>query len=475
MSTARDLNVGVIGIREAVIVFLLHWGLLSVFHQKHFDAPTPASRVDLLRAVSEEQTLSIDTYHTNTPDKAFYNGRYYSDKAPGLALAVLPVFIAGSHIADQSGVRIGTRENVRLSSWLSCALVIAPIVAAGSACLYSILRSYTDFRTAFWTTLFASLGGPVFPYATMLFSHSFVIGLIGIALYLSWSLDRCGAEAARRGFFIGLALGAAGVCEYSAGVIIISLVAFTFVNAPRAMPWVALGGCLGALPSLWFNYHSFGSLTVLGYSFHSSFPEMKEGIMGISLPPDAGNVQRILFGSTRGFFFWSPIFLLAFAGWKSCCALAPTVAILTATVSFCQVILIGGYWDWRAGPSLGARYLGPIVPFLTVMAGFGFRTFPRLGFLLGGLSIAISGLGTVVNATPKVQGVTSPLTQVILPELWQGHVAHNLGEAVFGANRTAFLCSLAVCLILIAGAYRCLCSAFKTATNHDLFKDSIEE
>ena len=44
------------------------------------------SRLDMVRAIVEQGTLRIDAFHQNTADKAFANGHYYSDKAPGLAL-----------------------------------------------------------------------------------------------------------------------------------------------------------------------------------------------------------------------------------------------------------------------------------------------------------------------------------------------------------------------------------------------------
>src|ERR1035441_2624081 len=48
------------------------------------------SRFDLVRAMVELGTLRIDAYRENTGDKAFANGHYYSDKAPGLALLAEP-------------------------------------------------------------------------------------------------------------------------------------------------------------------------------------------------------------------------------------------------------------------------------------------------------------------------------------------------------------------------------------------------
>src|SRR5207248_4649981 len=52
------------------------------------------SRFDLVRAIIECHTLSIDAYHGNTQDKAFANGHYYSDKAPGVAFLAVPIALA---------------------------------------------------------------------------------------------------------------------------------------------------------------------------------------------------------------------------------------------------------------------------------------------------------------------------------------------------------------------------------------------
>src|SRR5207248_1540800 len=49
------------------------------------------SRFDLVRAITNEGTLNIDPFMHSTGDKAFSNGHYYSDKAPGIALAAVPV------------------------------------------------------------------------------------------------------------------------------------------------------------------------------------------------------------------------------------------------------------------------------------------------------------------------------------------------------------------------------------------------
>src|SRR5216684_9234062 len=62
------------------------------------------SRFDLVRAIVEQRTLRIDAYHQNTEDKAFANGHYYSDKAPGLALLAVPIAVAARPWLQAAGV-----------------------------------------------------------------------------------------------------------------------------------------------------------------------------------------------------------------------------------------------------------------------------------------------------------------------------------------------------------------------------------
>ena len=51
------------------------------------------SHMDLVRAMVDQRTLAIDTYHQNTGDKAKVGGHYYSDKAPGLSVAAIPAYL----------------------------------------------------------------------------------------------------------------------------------------------------------------------------------------------------------------------------------------------------------------------------------------------------------------------------------------------------------------------------------------------
>src|SRR5258705_9840378 len=74
--------------RRALLIFAVAFISYAYFYQG--GGWNQNSRFDLVRAIVEQGTLRIDAYHENTFDKAYYEGHYYSDKAPGLALLALP-------------------------------------------------------------------------------------------------------------------------------------------------------------------------------------------------------------------------------------------------------------------------------------------------------------------------------------------------------------------------------------------------
>ena len=68
-----------VGLASAVMIQSFSWNQTS-----HYD---------LTRALNDDRT-TIDEYQANTGDKVFYKGHYYSARAPGLALFVLPFYDA---------------------------------------------------------------------------------------------------------------------------------------------------------------------------------------------------------------------------------------------------------------------------------------------------------------------------------------------------------------------------------------------
>jgi hypothetical protein len=80
------------GALKRLVVFLLALGSSAYFIQGA--GANQNSRFDLVRAIVEEGTFRIDSFHRNTFDKSVHEGHYFTDKAPGLSFAAVVPYAA---------------------------------------------------------------------------------------------------------------------------------------------------------------------------------------------------------------------------------------------------------------------------------------------------------------------------------------------------------------------------------------------
>jgi hypothetical protein len=410
------------------------FGLLffSYFYvHQDYTGGTSTSRLDLLHALVVDGTFHIDRYHRNTSDKAHFGGHYYSDKAPGTVLLALPGFLLAHWMVserDQTHPMQSWRNAGWLEkSWLATVSSAGLITALGGMFFFMWLCRYVDQKTALITALALFLGAAPFPYATMLFSHALVAGLIVISLWLiergqdrQLGNDRLYALA---GFCAGLALAS----EFTAGIVIAGLFVFVALSGWRPALWFSMGAVPPLLLIPAYNWICFESPFTLGYSHQAVFPEMERGLYGIAWP-DGSTALKLLFSPERGLLFWSPFFIMALFGYPLLWRKSRRVFWLALIIPIIQVVCISGYtWDWRAGWTLGPRYLSPVLPLLAVPAAFGAQRHPALGAVLIAASIALTGLGTLINATPRYE-IANPLFELHLPGLIEGKFTYNAGQ-----------------------------------------------
>src|SRR5918995_9847 len=127
------------------------------------------SRYDLVRAVVEEGRTTIDSFHMNTGDKAFKDGHYYSDKAPGTAILGIPVYgvlkaasaLGGTPTPDEV-------DAVAALAWAISGLTTVALVVL----LVRFLIPITGEPWALFMGVAFGLGSIAFPFATMLFGHA---------------------------------------------------------------------------------------------------------------------------------------------------------------------------------------------------------------------------------------------------------------------------------------------------------------
>ncbi len=306
----------------------------------------------------------------------------------------------------------------------------------------------------------------------MMFSHALVVALLAIAL---WALGRADLSARGHGagvqghiqaggenrawgwlqesrweLLAGQACGWALACEYTVGIAVAGLVAWVAAQRwRRAVPF-----CMAVVPPLLlvpgYSWLCFRNPFILPYALNASFPAMKEGLYAIKWPnPETGS--NLLLSPARGLLFWTPFLAMAGFGYTRLARRHPAVFWLTYAVPLVQIIVLSGRtWDWPAGPTLGPRYLAPILPFLALPCALGAQRFPRVGILLAGYSIVITTLATLTNACPPFNDHPNPLFDFHIPLLLKGQLAPNLGTV---CGLPPWLSVVVYYAILIGGIY----------------------
>jgi hypothetical protein len=115
---------------------------------------------------------------------------------------------------------------------------------------------------------------------------------------------------------------------------------------------------LAGLFSLWWNWARYGNVWDSGYEESERFSAIWWfGVTGL------------LAGPARGLLWYSPALLLALPGavwfWRK----ARPEFYFCVAITLLYVLLYGKWYMWHGGYSWGPRFLVPIVPFVTLLAG----------------------------------------------------------------------------------------------------------
>jgi hypothetical protein len=424
------------------------------------------SRFDLTLALVEQGTTRIDAYADNTGDYATINGHMYSDKAPGLALAAVPVYAATRALRPfglrQLTERLGSssayaatlnpdgagtspeRIDRAVALYLAMLLTVALPGALLAVLLALLVERLWGCRTAgVLTALIFGLATPIFPYAAAFYGHV-PAALCVTAAFALLALTPSGSPPGQwRLAALGCCLGLAVLIEYPAAVSALPIVVWAvLVGRWRAVVW----GSLGAVPPLAllavYDLVTFGTLLPVGYE-HSTLWQTKHQIGFMSFTyPHAAALWGLSFSPFRGLFFYAPVLLLSVPGliiaWRDRVR-RPATAVACASFAL-TFIFFAASAMWWGGFAVGPRYLMPGLPLLAVPFGafvaWGNSLTPRarlaglvLTAALGGLSLALIWATTYARQNYPPDTLQRPLTEYVLPALREGDIARNLGMA----------------------------------------------
>lgn len=164
-----------------VLIAMLVAGCYAAIAQPH--GFNQLSRFDMLYALSNEGRFTIDTLWHNTQDVGVFNGQHFSDKPPGVTYLALPAYTLTLGAQRLLGQRPTSEAGISTALWTTTLATSVLLAALGAMAMWTLLCSYgCRPRHALLATLACWLGTLAFPYGSMLFSHTPVIGLLSIAM-----------------------------------------------------------------------------------------------------------------------------------------------------------------------------------------------------------------------------------------------------------------------------------------------------
>ena len=446
-----------VNFKEILLIFLILGSAYGYFFSQH-DSNTN-SRLALVKAIVEEKRFEIDTYQNSTLDtidKAYYNGHYYSDKAPGSSFLAVPIY----YVMLRLGILLKLVIKISAMELVLTLLVVSLPNAFLAICLYLFARDVetNSSRFALLITLAVCLGTPLFFYSSTFYSHALIGFFLFAAFYLWFRMRQNGKinlwGAALSGFLAGYAI----ITEYPAAIIVAVLgmyilwVLWKEGRLLRAKALMALIG--GALPPLVllaiYNYSVFGSALAVAYMHENvdQFSNVMQVNMGFGLP----NLQALFdmtFHTTMGIFWQSPILLLAFPGWVRMWQTKKfrAEAVFSFAAILIYFLIFSGYYWWWGGLAFTPRYVVVTLPFFIIPLAFLGRKFHKVFFALAIVSIAqmfvvtASAYNNPQNLYDLLINIStdhyypmfenSTIYSVYLPNFLAGHLAPNLGASLF--------------------------------------------
>lgn len=359
-------------------------------------------------------SLTIDQlrWALKTPGTGFdlygADGQLYSYIEPLHSLLALPLVWLGSRLAGVGNVEVALLFNVFVTA------LIPPAV------YYWLRRLAFPGRVAALTALAIGLGTMLWPYAKTFFREP-LAALTMTLLFLVWTVARQ-TDRPLPGLLTGILLGLHGGVRLSNFASGLGLAAGSIVR-DRRPPWRAIAfSAIGLAVAL---------LLVVGLELARAGGRFQAVQIQSSLPaaPIYVGLYGLLVSPGKGFFWYSPVALLALFGLRDADRRYPAEMRAIGVTTVVWLIVLALYYDWWGGLGWGPRFMAGLVPLLALPLAVVFervlrpRADRRLGFTVGAVAavsvlvqlLAVTGdYGAYLAGLVERFGTTVPETTVLM-------------------------------------------------------------
>jgi hypothetical protein len=406
-----------VGLSSAVMIQSFSWNQTS-----HYD---------LTRALDDDQT-TIDRYQSNTGDKVFYKGHYYSARAPGLALFVLPFYNALNLVGAESWTDAHVAPPDHPGDEMIYLIGLWGNVLPGLLLMMLVWRVAERYEPGYGVAaaVVLGLGTMALTFSQMLFSHVFTAFLSFAAFWLMLR-EREGPPSAMLLAIAGLAMGYAFSSEYPTFFAALVLGGFLLSRRDSLTPRGVLrrggayvaGGLVGIVPLLLYNHYAFRSWTHLAYS---DVPRQQKGFFGIGAP--SLRVLSTLLLDSRGLLTLSPVLIMGAVGTVMLYRRGRRAEALTiGAICVCFMGYNSGYYLPFGGGSVGPRFLITLLPFLAFPIALALKRFPGPTIALAAISITTMVIATITHPLVGYENETVTWMRFLSQGFFQPTIASAYG------------------------------------------------
>jgi len=433
-------------IRSPIFLLILLLLLVTTYFHHPLLISNESCRYYLIMAVVDHHNLYVDDITTNANDDlSFHNGHYYSAKAIGVPLLGVPVYWFIRNFTPLSETHPLSPLNIYIIRFFVTTL---PFILLGVIMFYFSIRMGAHTTDSICMVLAYSFGSIALHHALMFSGHqtaaSFCFFSFALIFWLKYRINQNQSFNAFYAFIAGLFAGIGALSDYTAMYIAIILILYIF--STRSIPLnnkilFILGGIPCVVLLALYNLHCFGNPFSFSYSLlsHGAFKQgAEQGLLGISTPK-LNAIFGILFSPSRGLFFVMPVFLYSLFGLfrmlKEKIFLSETIVIILIFLGY--ICINSGFYGWHGGWTYGPRYLVPMLPFLAIPI-----IFAPLRSIWFVLVLFISAFQVMLSAAIFIHvpnEIVNPLFEIIIPFLFDGFTAINIGNLLGLKDPLSFL------------------------------------
>jgi hypothetical protein len=390
--------------KEEKDIFILFFLFLGIF-TKTAPVVNDASRLAMVDSIVERGTLVIDdSIFNSTFDKAYINGHFYSDKAPGTASLGVPIYVV---------LRI---FELSFSTHLELCYFILTLLTSGiSLALLAVLffrmtDPYIKDKRKRYLLTGSLLSTTLLPFSAVFNGHIIGAFLTFASFYFLFKEKNL--------MYSGICSGLSVIFEYPTALAGAILLAYALViHRKRAieflLPFLALSSVV-----LLYNQALTGNPLSFPYNYVTTWEGSPWAERGSIVPIryEKGNPMRIydlLFDLNAGLLIYSPILLLSFLSLKKLKKnkeLAIPFALLAGFVYF--------FWTFAriylGGCNYGSRFFVPLIPLLLFSLVYVKEIKDKVIWLLSGLGLFINIIGAKINPWLCPSGTPNMLTALIV-------------------------------------------------------------